>query len=323
MEKTTLIFIVVIVILGGFAGFPYVRGYLLRGRGQGKNSDTGISEEEETREAEMGMRAVGGTQAEALGRVLQKAQEKMSCAVSAALQETQQTEVRCTGVAAGAKQIYETAVESGFFSVDLIENAKTEWEQAVTAEKQTEEILALMREMFQISMETNRLAMNISIEAARAGDRGKQIGQSAYEIRMLVERSKRATGKMSKEMREIKKSVTDMEASSRSFLSLMENRVVVDHDSFVHMAERYMEDVRLCRQSAADSSASVRNVEDEMEDLGRAIDSTIRWLKNTGERRYMERTEFPAERPLPAGMIDLEESSRRLSETIAAFRVKN
>ncbi|WWR17373.1 methyl-accepting chemotaxis protein [Lachnospiraceae bacterium JLR.KK008] len=326
MEKTTLILIAIIMMTGVLA-IPYIRNHLLRIREAESDMDgcaavlpgavSGTIRESET------VRKTSAT-AQVLERVLRRAEEKVAAAVGVAVQETERAKKQCTDIVTGAKKLYETAMESGFYSVDLVENAKTECDQAVMAEKQTEEILMLMRELFEISMETNKLAMNISIEAARAGERGKRIGQSAYEIRMLVERSKRTAGKMSKEMREIRKSVTGIAASSERFLSLMDHKVLVDHDSFIFTAERYMEDARLYRQGAVGSNDSVKKVEEELRELGKAVDSVSVWLQTIGENGNRGRGDLTgSDGPVLVGMADLEESSRRLSEMVAAFRVKN
>jgi methyl-accepting chemotaxis protein len=73
--------------------------------------------------------------------------------------------------------------------------------------KYAEEIISTVQDL---SSQSNLLAVNASIEAARAGDQGKGFAVVAQEIKSLADQSKNATDKITQILQEIRKSVASV-----------------------------------------------------------------------------------------------------------------
>ncbi|HHG3315256.1 TPA: methyl-accepting chemotaxis protein [Vibrio parahaemolyticus] len=125
------------------------------------------------------------------------------------------TEQASTQTVTGQQFLQSTVAKMSELSSDIASSA-----QAVNqVEERVESIGSVVGTIQGISEQTNLLALNAAIEAARAGEAGRGFAVVADEVRNLAQRTQQATV-------EIQEMITQLQASATSAVDLMEKSVV-------------------------------------------------------------------------------------------------
>lgn len=125
------------------------------------------------------------------------------------------TEQASTQAVTGQQFLQSTVAKMAELSSDIASSA-----QAVNqVEERVESIGSVVGTIQGISEQTNLLALNAAIEAARAGEAGRGFAVVADEVRNLAQRTQQATV-------EIQEMITQLQASATSAVDLMEKSVV-------------------------------------------------------------------------------------------------
>ena len=102
----------------------------------------------------------------------------------------------------GQKSVEETTAEINRIRIQMESIAKT----IVSLSEQSQNIGGIIASVTDIADQSNLLAVNAGIEAAKAGDQGKGFAVVAQEIRSLAEQSKQATVEVRRILNDVQKS---------------------------------------------------------------------------------------------------------------------
>ena len=141
-----------------------------------------------------------------------------------------------------AEHLKENAILSQNKANQITQNTKIKLEQAIQNAKAVEKVNALTDTIMDIASETNLLALNASIEAARAGDAGRGFAVVASEITKLATNSASSVEEIRAVNETVLKVVDELVITLREIYQFISEEVVKNYQDTVETGEQYSED---------------------------------------------------------------------------------
>lgn len=179
-----------------------------------------------------------------------------------------------------------------------------------TLGEQSGQISGIAGEIKEIADQTNLLALNAAIEAARAGEQGRGFAVVADEVRKLAERTGQSTGEISQRISAIQESVSLAIERMDVIVNKVQNGASTLHDSGAAMNE-IEKGTQLVTNAIDDISLTLN----EQSAAGRDIAAHVETVAEISERNHA------ASQNVAAVAEDLESLSRELQIAVEKFSV--
>jgi methyl-accepting chemotaxis protein len=220
-------------------------------------------------------------------------------------------------VAASSKDGF-SAVTGMRATVKSLEEASSVAEETIrTLTKDTEKIGTIVTSISDLASQTNILAINASIQAARAGEKGKGFAVIASEIRKLAEQSNRSAGEIAALISRVGESVGNAAAATASGLAKAK-----ENAEHAELSEKSLRDITALAAESDRSMGVIFSAVEEMASFSRAIEGTMSELARVNRGSGEAATEIEqATSEMSAQATDVAKMAQSLSEMAKAQQV--
>ena len=206
----------------------------------------------------------------------------------------------------------------------IYESTKLTTELIQKLSKQSEEIKSISRVITSITEQTNLLALNAAIEAARAGEHGKGFAVVADEVRKLAEESNASAGQIVALTNEIQTDTKNVEKAVQESLQTVEAGVGIINEAGLSFSqiENAVDDMKA---QIEDISAVTEEISAAAEEVAASVAEIAAASKSTAEQaessKETSQQQLATMQEINAVSNDLSNRAIDLQSAVNQFRV--
>ena len=227
-----------------------------------------------------------------------------------------------------SKKAYDTKVSTKALldnNEKVFLSVKEEIIEAMNKAKVVDEIMVMANTINEIAEQTNLLALNAAIEAARAGEQGKGFAVVADEVRTLAEQSSEAVKDVQTTIKDVREAFNKIAGSSNKLLTFISEDVSKEGYKLLELGNDYEEDGIFMNKMSSDIASMSTEINETTKDINSAVEEVAGMAQNSAEnvssiKDYISEATEAMEQVAVTAQTQAE-SAQKLTELVAKFNI--
>ena len=207
--------------------------------------------------------------------------EQIKSDVAMVEKEAQEGAVRAKEIEQRAEKLKQAAAASRETARSIYQKEQAAIQTAIADAKVVDDIAHMTDVISEIADQTNLLALNAAIEAARAGEQGRGFAVVADEVRKLAEHSAETTSQIQQVIEKVRAAVDQLTAGAGDVLTFIDNQVMADYDIIQETGEQYATDAAYINTLSADFAHAAAQTTIAMDQINTAIEGIAAAVQQT------------------------------------------